>query len=1047
MITLRALGNAEIETSVTTLTPSQEIVFASALYLILERRKRISRAALAALLWPRVEESARAHRLRQTILQLKKADIGLAADRNHVLLAEREVSVDTDACAAMEPHEFAVQQSFEFLPGYSPSFSEPFRDWVDTTRAGVHSMIARSLLVEIQRARESGNWPLVEQYTTRCLSLDPYNEVAVLAKAEATAMRGCKRDAVRMLDQYIEDVGSSGQDLKLPASLLRRRISARISDPNSILPSEPSFVGREAEMKILTESVTRAREGYGRAWLITGEPGIGKSRLARELSDFAELQGVQVQRVSCRRSDIDRPLSVFVDLVPALRDMPGALGCSQETLVALKRLTEFDGRGIEALLPLEDLTSLFGNMRRPLFDLLDALADERCLLIVVDDVQWLDRASSSLFTEMIRWAPKKKLLFLFSSRLYAQALGTTNPPSELFTLELSPLSRDPSLKLLHAILETQSRQADDETIRWLLTAGDGNPFFLQELAKRWLETGHKQEMPPSLATVLNDRLSRLTPEAINVLQACAVLGENSTLDRVEGVLEYKSHQLLTSIQELSVAGMLAPQGLPSDEWSGPIRVRHDLLSIAAVARLAPISLAFLHRRAGSVLEREISGERSPTSILWACAFHWGNAGDRGRALAVARSCAEHLLEVGLPLDAVQAFERALTYCVTDEQRLVVYSRLVVALQMNGQWEPSREVLQKCRHLRSKTVSDANPHDDLEIRLFDATWRASLEHSTVLQEIEACVGSAAPPSHRLASALIGLKVAINLGEIDTVRRIYHTIEPVLTDPDVNQLELSEIEMVYQTLCGNVNEAMHGMRKFLGSIRAEQNPLILARGLGNAGVACRFAGRNEDAIALFLESLDYSIAHGLHNRATITAYCLVRLFLASGDGLGARRTMDRTERFAHRGEDLQLGADRLYLLARLALHEGSISEAARLYQELSVATSANRSVNWRAAIVALGVRIGMKANCPHESLRALVDELETVHRINRATGWQDFEAYSLFLGLSSIGYETRALHLLREYAETYRLEKWPLPAQMSRILAEERSSDYEKAHCTS
>ena len=58
MIVLRALGNAEIETAVTTLTPSQEIVFAAALYLVLERGKRVSRARLASLLWPRVAEKA-----------------------------------------------------------------------------------------------------------------------------------------------------------------------------------------------------------------------------------------------------------------------------------------------------------------------------------------------------------------------------------------------------------------------------------------------------------------------------------------------------------------------------------------------------------------------------------------------------------------------------------------------------------------------------------------------------------------------------------------------------------------------------------------------------------------------------------------------------------------------------------------------------------------------------------------------------------------------------------------------------------------------------
>src|SRR6266516_5105191 len=94
MIVLRALGTAEIETEVTTLTPSQEIVFAAALYLILERGKRVSRAALASLLWPQVPEKSRAHRLRQTILQLKKLGLTVRADRTGLFLSHEAAQPD-----------------------------------------------------------------------------------------------------------------------------------------------------------------------------------------------------------------------------------------------------------------------------------------------------------------------------------------------------------------------------------------------------------------------------------------------------------------------------------------------------------------------------------------------------------------------------------------------------------------------------------------------------------------------------------------------------------------------------------------------------------------------------------------------------------------------------------------------------------------------------------------------------------------------------------------------------------------------------------------
>jgi len=103
MIVLRALGTAEIDTAVTTLTPSQEIVFAASLYLILERGKRVSRARLASLLWPRVAEKARAHRLRQTILQLKKLGIGVNADRDNLLLPQHDARSDADDLSISDP--------------------------------------------------------------------------------------------------------------------------------------------------------------------------------------------------------------------------------------------------------------------------------------------------------------------------------------------------------------------------------------------------------------------------------------------------------------------------------------------------------------------------------------------------------------------------------------------------------------------------------------------------------------------------------------------------------------------------------------------------------------------------------------------------------------------------------------------------------------------------------------------------------------------------------------------------------------------------------
>ncbi|HET6761154.1 MAG TPA: hypothetical protein VFH13_03600, partial [Gemmatimonadaceae bacterium] len=217
MIELRALGNAEIETGVTTLTPSQEIVFAAALYLVLERGKRVSRTRLASLLWPRVAEKPRAHRLRQTILQLKKLGIIVRADRDNLQLSQHDARSDIDALSVNEPRVPGGLDSLEFLPGYSPRSSEPLRDWVDAKRAEVHATVTRALVRDLERARFQGDWASVDKLSSQCLSLDSFNEAAVLAQAEASAMRGGKRKALSILDRYIAEVGDGQSDLRLPA--------------------------------------------------------------------------------------------------------------------------------------------------------------------------------------------------------------------------------------------------------------------------------------------------------------------------------------------------------------------------------------------------------------------------------------------------------------------------------------------------------------------------------------------------------------------------------------------------------------------------------------------------------------------------------------------------------------------------------------------------------------------------------------------------------------------------------------------------------------
>ena len=1030
MLELRALGNAEIRTGSTTLTPSQEIVFASALYLLLERERRISRSGLAELLWPGVEPSTRSHRLRQTLLQLKKLGFPVSADRDRVGLSTREVRTDIDR-ADSSGNGRSESDALEFLPGYSPLFSEPFRDWVDGKRSEINSNSSRALVALLGAERNRADWNAVEATARRILQLDPYNESAVLALAESSAMRGQKRHAVSILDSYLSEVGGN-PDIRLPTSLLRKRILETPPNAPPIALPTPAFVGREVEMERLTARLKEAQKARGSACVVIGDPGIGKSRLASELTKFATLQGIRTATVSCQRSNVERPLSVLADLVPFLREMPGAIGCSQETLQVLRRLTEFDIRGAELSVATTESHSVHLRLRNALFDLLDAVTDEVSLCLVFDDVQWIDRASADILTRMAGLAKERRLLLLLNTRKTEAELLDSIVRCSGEVIELKALTQTAAEALLTSIVAEGALGPSSAQSGWILDVGEGNPFFLQELAKHWLESAGRAEAPSSVNNVLRERLSKLSPVSLKVLQACTVLGQSATVERVDKVLEYPSHELLGAIQELSAAGMVSCSGDSPEITPLSLRTRHDLLSNAVLDGLSSPSRGFLHRRAGLVLEKELLGDRMSTALLWECAFHWHHAGDRDRALSVIRSCSEHLLEVGLPKDASEALERALDYCSTDEQRMSVLARQVDALQMAGQWERSINVLRRCRHLRMSNSEDDTEHDSFEIMIYDALCRTNLKVLELLPQLRSCVECKdAPTSHRVDAGIIALKLATDV-DATLMDAVYEQTAPLLNDLRPNDERSLEVEMVYHSTRGEAKRGLAAASTLVEIARESNDVAALAKALSNAANSYRINGSRGEAEQWLRELIACSLDHHFIERAAMGMLCVGKLGLAVGDTALAREMLERTKKLPTSTENLRLTVEQCALEARVLLLEGKLEQAVETFSYVR-GSSAGHSLSRRSTNLAMEIMLHVAASGDAEAIVPLVQELEATHIKLRTMGLQDFETECLWKGLKAIGRESDGHRLVVEYLTTYRRERRPPAPSLAALVA--------------
>lgn len=1015
MIALRALGKTEIVTPTGTLTPSQEIVFAAALYLLLERAKPVTRATFAGALWPGIAEVPRQHRLRQTILQLKNAGVPLEARRDSVLLPAEERQSDLDVLFVHDAGDIGAVESLQFLPGYAPTFSRAYADWLDGKRREVSAATSRLLINDIRRARSRGDWLRVERLALKCMDVDPFNEEAVLARAEASAMRGAKREAVSILDRYVADLGPGSADIKLPASLMRKRIAERVPEAAMAGKTESIFVGRETDMSVLTKLLDDARGGEGRCCLLWGDPGIGKSRLASELGRFGELQGVQMRRVACRRGDNQRPLSVFVEAVPQLREMRGALGCSPDTMSDLQRLTQFDiGSGARQAMEL-DPQSTFELIRLAIFDLIDAVSEEQCLMLVIEDVHWMDAASARILGQLADWSAKKRILLLFTSRLRENPLLEACTRAGLIAHHIRPLSDEAAIALVSEMFEATNERRDEEFFEWCRKVGDGNPFFLHELVKQWLETKQRHTMPPSLMTVIRERFSRLSAEGTQLLQACSILGEQSTLPRVEKMLQQEPYMLLGALSELSKASMLSPERkITSSSGDFHLRPRHDLVATVALQELDPHATAFLHRRAAEVLEGELGGDVQDTAMLWACAKHWQQAGDNEKAFAQALTSAQQLMRFGLSHEAAGAFHKVREYCTSPEQLREVLSLEIDALERSQSWTQLIHVIEELR-----SNSETQKHDNLEIKSLNATWRVVLDTSDVLDHALRCAADKTASSiHRLEAAAIAMKIASNEGKWRLLEEIYELVIPSLTAFELTHEARAEVDMIFHSMRGDLGTATLAASALVPAVKRTRNINRIVRALTNASDVFRLAGDEERARAMQTEAVELAAMHRCRGLTRWALLGLIRMNLDQGLPNQARQNLESIggESFDEE-EDPIARINYENVMTRLLIEEGQLEPAISKCEHLLAGV--DKLPRPRVgAVLATAVNLYSRLPSHSQHLARLVEDLRRNHLEFRSAGWQDYEAYSLYLGICALGDKRGAAHLLAEYVSVRR-----------------------------
>ena len=339
------------------------------------------------------------------------------------------------------------------------------------------------------------------------------------------------------------------------------------------------LVGREDELAHLIAALAEAREtSRCRVVTVIGEPGIGKTRLARELA----LQEGARTTVLVARCIAHGDGATFLPLLGALRrsDPEAALAGEPDAELVLARLAALAAGGQAA-----PLGESYWAVRR----LLEALGRTQPVLLVLDDVHWAEPALVDLIDYLADRAEAPILVLCLGRPELQRPLGEPMP--------LGPLAPDEAREIVAG-----TANLDEKTRDRIVELAEGNALYVEQLATFAADGG--EGLPPTLEAVLAGRLGKLEPSARAVLQRAAVVGREFSLGAVAALVE---GEVARDLLALSRAGFVHPAAA-EDPGDDGYSFHHVLLRDAAYATLTRADRADLHERVAAWIDRDGRGD-------------------------------------------------------------------------------------------------------------------------------------------------------------------------------------------------------------------------------------------------------------------------------------------------------------------------------------------------------------------------------------------------------------------------------------------------------
>lgn len=463
---------------------------------------------------------------------------------------------------------------------------------------------------------------------------------------------------------------SRGRGYRFVAPVIEEHEPAQVPAPAERAVAAGALVGRELALGTVARVVDEARAGAMRVLLVSGEPGIGKSRVLREARRLARERGFRVLAARCRDGSEGAPAFwPFAEVLralfaeqdpPKVRVLLDAVGPTWEALLPL--VPELAGYGSGQPLAREDPARARFRLSNVVAQLVERAALQGPLAIVLDDLHLADEASLGLLRFLAEREGAGPVLLAAAFR--GREGGALSPT-------LAALVREETTRLVAlgtlddgAVAELCRQTLGDvppETVSAVLAQAGGNPFFVAQILTLLRERGSadvsslaREMQRAGLGDAIRQHVATLSADTREMLVAAAVLGAESRVPTLSAMTGRPPEEIASALDEAIRRGVLDEvEGRP-----GAFRFAQALVRDALIAGLPVAVRMRLHGRAGVALSSSAGADARLAEI----AHHHHQAaplGDAGPAIDYAIRAAERASSAHVPEEAVRLYERAL----------------------------------------------------------------------------------------------------------------------------------------------------------------------------------------------------------------------------------------------------------------------------------------------------------------------------------------------------------------------------------------------------